>query len=516
MKDVSNSVIDFEARRSERFAYRSNDADGLLWKLGQTRRLLKSDQETLVDNIGRLIAQQFPGIEKDVVRQVLEANEYEKRKRYIRLPDEKVSQFARFAASGGSFARIMRRLIELRTSNGSSVDQAKVEIVKKALAKTSFLPPAPFQMPDNVDDEEIAQFATDMNIVANKLADEGQLADFFSIVSKHPIFPTDAWYQWNNSLELLPNLDPNHLHAWVEDDQDELQVYIPWWAPKCLIGHWYIPFNCKKIDIPPPFASEVAKNVRTMMERISDFYPLIEPYLRPEFTTVARVYHRLPLWIIALPLPDRLIFCLYPAAHCPGGFYPNRPWPPEGDPLRPCFVSAIGQSLNDDDIYFGDDESDDLNTVYVYPSESKTSAIGTYVDDAIANFRSNLSFVDMERDLPKWLQEHPVHRLLQLTSSSETAMQFALSPRKFCGRSWDRGDQTRFRPTWADPVTQHRPGPSQDSIAAYLLRNLLSTGDSTFFSALKSDALAKHGAAREVINKDLLNFRQAFKNKYET
>jgi hypothetical protein len=55
-------------------------------------------------------------------------------------------------------------------------------------------------------------------------------------------------------------------------------------------------------------------------------------------------------------------------------------------------VSAIGEGLNDDHVYFGDDESDDLNTVYVHPSESKTSAIGTYVDDAVANFSEQFIF----------------------------------------------------------------------------------------------------------------------------
>jgi hypothetical protein len=41
-------------------------------------------------------------------------------------------------------------------------------------------------------------------------------------------------------------------------------------------------------------------------------------------------------------------------------------------------------------------------------------------------------------------------------------------------------------------------------------------GDTTFFAALKSDALAKHSAAREIIHKDLVSFREAFKNRYET
>jgi hypothetical protein len=66
-------------------------------------------------------------------------------------------------------------------------------------------------MPEGIDDIDAAQFAADMNKVFDKLAEESDLAEFLALVSKHPIFPPGGWYNWNNSLQLEPELDYNHI-----------------------------------------------------------------------------------------------------------------------------------------------------------------------------------------------------------------------------------------------------------------------------------------------------------------
>jgi hypothetical protein len=53
----------------------------------------------------------------------------------------------------------------------------------------------------------------------------------------------------------------------------------------------------------------------------------------------------------------------------------------------------------------------------------------------------------------------------------------------------------------------------QDTIAAYLLRNMVD-GDAQSFQALKSDALMKHSATREIIDAEVSKFREAFDSRY--
>lgn len=161
----SNNVVPFTRHRSgARSSARgpSHDPDELLRTLHGTKRLQKTDQEILVDNLGQLIVHFYPENPKTIARSLLEDNEREKRKRYIRIPGERVGALTRHAASGGSFARIIERLIALCVSEKVSRDRAKGEIVRKALSRTSFRPPAPFRMPANPNEADVAQFAADI------------------------------------------------------------------------------------------------------------------------------------------------------------------------------------------------------------------------------------------------------------------------------------------------------------------------------------------------------------------
>jgi hypothetical protein len=108
----------------------------------------------------------------------------------------------------------------------------------------------------------------------------------------------------------------------------------------------------------------------------------------------ALVYHRLPVWLIVLPLPNSLVPCLYAAIHHPGGFYPNHEFPSHDDPVTPCFVENIGERIGDDGVFLRDDDND-YDTLFVNVSETEISAIGSRVDDSIPNFKSDLLFADM-------------------------------------------------------------------------------------------------------------------------
>jgi hypothetical protein len=524
-----DNVIDFAARRQaspenradralERDSTRAMEADGLLRTLRETKRLTKADQLALVSNLGHLIIQFDAQNSKATVKRILESNEWEKRKRYIRFPNEATSHLGRYAGSGGAFARIIERLIEVKVNGDVGRDQARSDTTRKALRGTSFLPPSPFRMPEGIDDADATQFATDMNKVLERLAEETDLAEFLALVSKHPIYPeTAAWHAWNNSLRLQSELDPNPIYKWGWDtDEDEFEEWIPWWAPKCVIGHLYIPFRCKQLVVPEDGVAEIKKALGDTVSRYSeDYYSLLEPFLRPELKTQSTIYHRLPIWLIALPLPNKIVPCLYAALHLPGGFYPNQQYPTADDPVNPCFVGRIGEHLSTDAVYFPDNENDDYNSLYVHVSDTGITAIGTHIDGDIDNLKCDFLFISMSNDIPKWLRDHPVQRFLQLTMDFDAAKLFALSPRKFWGRKWESGDDTIFRPAFPDAVGQHTPGLRQDTIAAYLLRNMVDGDAPTVFGALKDDALIKHKAAREVIDCEVSKFREAFDRRYD-
>jgi len=225
------------------------------------------------------------------------------------------------------------------------------------------------------------------------------------------------------------------------------------------------------------------------------------------------------VWLIAMPLPGKIVSCLYVATHLPGGFYPNQQYPDADDPLSPCFVDKIGEHLSEDAIYFPDIDNEYLvDFDYVHVADSGITAIGSRIDDkGLGNFQCDLVLASMmDYEIPTRLDEHPVERFLQLTMDSGAAKLFALSPRKFLGRKWDGGDDTIFRPAFRDAVRQHTPGLQQNTIAAYLLRNLVDVGGKTIFGALKDDVLMKYSAAQEIIDGEVRRFREAFTKRYDS
>jgi hypothetical protein len=521
------NVIDFAAHRQpapedgadralERDLTRIAEADGLLRTLRETKRLAKADQLAVVSNLGRLIRQFAAGNEKAIVKAILRPNEWEKRKRYIRFPNEAASHLGRQAGSGGAFARIIEQLIKVKLGGDGGREQVRSETIRKALRGTSFLRPSPFRMPEGIDDADAAQFAADINKVLEKLAEETDLAEFLALVSKHPIFPTDAWYQWTNSLNLESERDANHIYEWGWDrDEDEFAEWIPWWAPKCVIGHLYIPFQCKRLNAPEHGVAEIKKALGDTDRRYGNaYFSLLEPFVRPELMTRSTIYHRLPIWLVALALPDKIVSCLYAALHHPGGFYPNQQYPSNDDPVSPCFVDRIGEHLSGDAVYFSDDGNDDYNSLYVQVSDTGVTAVGSQIDEEIDNLKCDFLFLSTMDEIPEWLHEHPVQRFLQLTMDSDAAKLFALSPRKFWGKKWDSGgDRTIFRPAFPD--NEHTPALRQDTIAAYLLRNMVSGDAQTIFGALKDDALMKYSAAKEIIDSEISKFREAFDRRYD-
>ena len=407
---TGDNVLYLAAHRPRATRERVVSAEELLSCLRQTKRLVKTDQEALVRNLGSLIDQFNSQNRMAVAKKILQDNEWEKRRRYIRFPDEAIRRSSRQAGSGGAFARIIENLVTVKVTADLDRDQVSSETIRKALRGTSFLTPSPFRVPEGIADADAALFAAYLRRVFEKLAEETELTDFLALVSKHPVFPTEAWYQWTNSLRIEPELDPNHVYGWGWDsDEDDFDEWIPWWAPKCVIGHLYIPFKCNRVNVPKNEVVKIKKSIEIKDTRWSyDYWSMLGEFVEPKFMTKSRIYHRLPVWLIALPLPEKIIPCLYVASHLPGGFYPKQKYPYENDPVRPCFVGTIGEHLSGDGLYLPDSDNDDLNTFYVNISDDSITAIGAYVDRDLNNFNSEIGSVISVRELPEWLQEQPV------------------------------------------------------------------------------------------------------------
>jgi hypothetical protein len=503
--------------RSSRGPSHAYDPDELLRILRGTKRLEKHDQAILVENLGQLIVQFYPDNAKAIARSILEDNERDKRKRYIRIPGERVGPLTRHAGSGGSFARIIERLIELRVSENFSRDQAKGEIVRKALWRTSFRPPAPFRMPANPNEADVAQFAADMQAISDRLADETDLAEFFALLAKHPIFPDDAWYQWTHALELKTDHEPNSVYDWGWDtDEYEISEWIPWWAPRCLIGYWYIPFTCRCVRVPEDKVAEIHALQLGEPERYrNNYFDVIEPFITPQHIAETRLLHRLPVWLIILPLPNKLVPCLYAAIHHPGGFYPSQKYPLTDNSLHPFFVASIGTTVEEDAVYLPEADDDEYDTFYVLASPTDIGATGTRVDHSTANLRCDLLFASMPDELPEWLEEQPVQRFLKLTPDSHAAMSFALASRSFVNRQGEGADGTIFRPAFPDAESPYT-GLRHDTIAAYLLRDFVKAEGSSVFAALTKDALAKRDAAQGILSEAISDFRKTFQQRIES
>jgi hypothetical protein len=71
-----------------------------------------------------------------------------------------------------------------------------------------------------------------------------------------------------------------------------------------------------------------------------------------------------------------------------------------------------------------------------------------------------------------------------------------------------------FRPNFPDPSTLPPPPLQENTIGAYLLRNLVAPDGPTIFEALKDDAIAKATAARGLMERELSKFQDAFETRY--
>ena len=105
-------------------------------------------------------------------------------------------------------------------------------------------------------------------------------------------------------------------------------------------------------------------------------------------------------------------------------------------------------------------------------------------------------------------------KILRLTADSDAATAFALEPRIFQGMGYGEDTETYFRPAFPDPVGEYTTGLLQNTIAAYLLRNFVRSGDDTVFQALKRDALVKAAAAKELVSSATSKFQEAFEKLY--
>jgi hypothetical protein len=522
---TDDNVIDFAAQRdraeglptrSERIADRRQEAMTLLNKLREKKRLPKDDQEILVGNLGRLVARFEPNNRMLLAERILLPDHWPKRKRYVRFPDEIVRTSVRHAASGGTFAGIIDRLIDEQVRKGLDRPLATIETVRGALKGTSFHQPTRFQIESGVDDGDAAYLLWAIEKAFEKLAQEVDVAEHFDLVSKYPIYPDCPWHSSSSSLKLVPKYDPADIYDWdwlTDDDEICLQRVIPWWAPRCLIGNLYIPFETGCLHLPEKGIAEVKQACGGDVTEDSwepGYSRLLLPFLKPEWIRPRRVYYRLPVLLIALPRPNRLVPCLYASIASPTGFQKEgRFRHNDTSPVMPCFVAAIGDEISDDDVYFSDICDEDEDNFHVSAVKSEIFVIGSGIEQDGEKFTSDFWIADSIDDIPDWLQPYYVQRLLKLTPDSELGKLFALSRRTFVGR-WCGNDGTIFRPAFQDSLVQTRL--RQNTIGAYLLRNLLDPGG--MFGALISDALEKSAATKEAIESALSTFQDAFDKCY--
>jgi hypothetical protein len=247
----------------------------------------------------------------------------------------------------------------------------------------------------------------------------------------------------------------------------------------------------------------------------NNYFDVIEPFITPQHIAETRLLHRLPVWLIILPLPNKLVPCLYAAIHHPGGFYPSQKYPLTDNSLHPFFVASIGTTVEEDAVYLPEADDDEYDTFYVLASPTDIGATGTRVDHSTANLRCDLLFASMPDELPEWLEEQPVQRFLKLTPDSHAAMSFALASRSFVNRQGEGADGTIFRPAFPDAESPYT-GLRHDTIAAYLLRDFVKAEGSSVFAALTKDALAKRDAAQGILSEAISDFRKTFQQRIES
>jgi hypothetical protein len=431
-------------------------------------------------------------------------------------PNDLVGRSVSYAASGLELAGIIERLVDERTRRGLDRAQAIVATVYDVLKETSFRRPSRFQIREGSNEEDTALLIRAMKHVFDKLAQEVELAEHFERVSKHPIYPNCPYYQSSSSLTLDAKYEGNDIYGWdwlTDEDEFELQDHIPWWAPRCVIGYLYIPFQSGCLHLPEQGITDLKQACGGEVARATwrnEFSKLLEPFLTPECIRPRSVYYRLPLLLIGLPRPNRLVPCLYAAISHPTGFHQDESaWFSQDNPIMPCIVAKIGDEIDDDHVFFYEICIYPETTFYVCTAESNIIVIGSDIDGDLWEFTPDLCHASSIDEIPDWLHAYPVQRFLKLTPDSDIATHFALSPWNFPQRRFGELE-TLFRPSFPDSstFTQLRP----NTIGGYLLRNFVDTG--SIFEGLKNDALEKITATKELIDKELSKFQDAFDKRY--
>jgi hypothetical protein len=268
-----NNVIELAAHRggagsehvappgTSRSTDRSDQAMDILQNLRRIPRIPQNDRAIVARNLGRLVVEIEPDSPKILVKKILQSS-WQKRKRYIRLPNDPVCGASLFAASGLEFAGIIERLAEERIRRGFDRTQAIVATVYDALKETSFRRPSRFQIHDDFHEDDAALLIRAMKQVFDKFAREVELAEHFELVSKYPVFPNCPYYESSNVLAMDGKYVGNDIYHWdwmTDEDELDLQCHIPWWAPRCVIGHLYIPFQTDCLNLPEQGITELRR-----------------------------------------------------------------------------------------------------------------------------------------------------------------------------------------------------------------------------------------------------------------
>jgi hypothetical protein len=501
------------AGKEGRNADRSKEAMDILEELSRTPRIHKDDRPVVARNLGRLIIEIEPDSPKLLAKKILETS-WQKRKRYIRFPNDPVGASVFYAASGLDFAGIIKGVAKERIKRGLDRNQAMVATIYDALKDTSFRRPSRFQIRDDFDEDDAAYLITTMKCVFDKLAQELELAEHFGRVSKYPIYPDCPYSESSTVLALDEKYTGNDIYdwdCWTDEDDFEIQKRIPWWAPRCVIGYLYIPFQNDCLHLPEQGIAELKKACGgevTPENWENEYSRVLQPFMTPEYIRPRRVRYRLPVLLVGLPRPNRLVPCLYAAASHPTGFHQDEMvCYSQDNPVMPCYAAKIGDRLEDDHVFFYDICMDPETPVYVCAAESEILLMGSDIDGDLCEPDFWLAYsID---DMPDWLQSHPVQRFLKLTPDSNLGTNFAISHRDFPQQFYGE-NETVFRPSFPDSPTLTRLRPN--TVGACLLRNFADAGE--IFECLKSDALYKITATKTVIDTELKKTQEAFDRLY--
>jgi hypothetical protein len=502
---------------ASRSADRSKEAMDILKELRRKARIHPDDRPIVARNLGRLLVEMEPDSPKLLAKKVLQSS-WQKRKRYIHLPSDHVGGApVSYAASGLEFAGIIERLAEERIRAGFDRTQAIVATIYDVLKETSFRRPSRFQIREGFNESEAALLLSAMKQVFDKFAQEVELSEYFELVSKYPVFPDCPYYESSNVLALDGEYVGNDIYRWdwmTDEDEIDVQSHIPWWAPRCVIGHLYIPFQTDCLYLPEQGITELRDACGGEITRVTwnnEYSELVQPFITPEYIRPQAVHYRFPVVLVGLPRPNRLVPCLYGSLSHPTGLQKDQ-WASysQETPDMPCIAAGIGGTIDEDDVFFYGSYSDPKTPLYVCVEKAGVLVMGSEINGD--EFTPNLWLASSIDDLPNWLNSHPVQRFLKLSPDSDLGTQFALTQRRFLQREfWFSESDTVFRPSFPDSSTTFTQLRS-NTIGAYLLRNFADNGG--IFEFLKSDALEKIAATKKVINTELRKTQDAFDRLY--